>query len=179
MGGSAPGGGPLRSACAALLALVLAALVAPADAHGPRAGGLRAASPFSSGPIGPRHPGEAMRRLTERRSFEAGVRLREISRDAARRAEETRLRRTGTPRQVRSYRRRVRVQEDLDDLSIRAEADRLDRAWLARQGPVTRRVLAESGIRLQRARRRAEQERRLDALERDVERRQPSPGLGD
>jgi hypothetical protein len=121
--------------------------------------------------------------FSEQRRFEARVRMTHTARDAERRAAEYRLRRNGNPARLASYRRRVVREDDLDDLRLASGLSRIEAAgkranadlWWASLGPDTRRVFLRNGLALRSTRRAADRRARLDRLERDIERRQPTP----
>jgi hypothetical protein len=163
-----------------LVAMLPAGSVAARDFGRPGSFAHRAGPhrpPWGPSPVGVRDAAgrrrvESLRAFTAHRSFEAGVRLLELSRDAERRSVERRLRATASPPRVRAYRRRIEAEEALDDLRIRGAAAQQDLAWWNALGPVTRRVLDESGIAVRRMQREHELRTRLDALERDAAQRE-------
>jgi hypothetical protein len=133
---------------------------------------------------GPAAQSEALEGFRQRRALDAEAALRGQARDAERRAEERRLSREGTSRELEAYRRRVRAEEATDALRLRTRAAQvsttgpLPAAWWNGLGPETRRVLLESGIERRRQERLREVDLRAREVERDIERReQPPTGL--
>jgi hypothetical protein len=179
----------MRSLVIALLLLAAVALALPAAAgdlfgsNGNRRGGLARATGHESPRHRARTEADSLRRFTERRKAEAGVRLLEQHRDAERRWVAARLRSSGSPAQVRAYRARVEAREQTDNLRIDLRLAQVDRAWWNSLGPNTRRVFASSGvvvrpvfedrgIAVRRAQRRQQLRRDLDDLEHAVETRE-------
>lgn len=152
-----------------LLAMLLAAPAASGDPPQPGA-------PFSpSGSLDQRRAARVNAQI-EARKAEAGVRLRELSRDAERRTVERRLARSGSPQEISAYRARVEAEDDADDLRARMRLHEVDPAWWASLGPATRRVLALNGFEPERTMRREETRARLDDLARQAEKRErPEP----
>ncbi len=194
----------MRSLVIALLLLAAAALALPAAAgdrfgsSGRHRGGLAWATGHEAPVHRARTEADSLRRFTETRKAEAGVRLLEQHRDVERRRVAARLRLRGSPAQVRAYRARAETRERTDDLRIHLRLAQVDRAWWNSLGPNTRRVFASSGIvvrrvfassgivvrpvfedrgiAVRRAQRRQQLRRDLDELERAVETRElPSP----
>jgi len=175
-------------------ALVLALLLPAAGSAGPfptqggwssATGGHGLTSAWRPGAGARARRTEQLGHFTARKSFEAGVRLLELSRRAERGAAEERLRREGSLEDLARYRVRVRAEDDVDALAVRSElrlrslrAGHLDAArWWRSLGPATRRVLVQSGLELRWLEREQDREARLRAVEHEVEgrERQPAP----
>jgi hypothetical protein len=130
-------------------------------------------------------PTQQLRQFTARKSFEAGVRLLDVSRRAERRAAEERILREGSLRDLARYRLRVRAEDDVDALAVRSKLQRLrlragqlDAArWWRSLGPATRRVFVRSGLELRRLAREQNRDTRLRAVEREIELPEQKRGL--
>jgi hypothetical protein len=171
-----------------LAALALALLTPLAARGGGTEGRGRAGDPFAARDA---HGALAQQRqrlesFRAQREYEAHVRRLDAERDAELRRAERELARSGSLEDLRRHAERAQAREASDELRLRSQLESVSAeasdAWLARQGPVTRRVLIESGIApvdteaglaLRRARREAELRARTRALEQEIRRRQP------
>jgi hypothetical protein len=169
--------------------LILALLAPPATAGGDRPGADGPGGLRPGGFSGAGRGAEASRRLeafAAQRRFEARVRLTRTQRDSQRRAEEMRLRQSGSHADLAAYRQRIEREDDLDRRRLDSELAQLHVTrhaaplgpWWNALGPATRRAFLRSGLDWQPAAQERERERRLQALERDIEEREAQAASG-